>query len=214
MQPIIPISRKDPFERSRVALRAQVRRFSGLLYIERGTRCRFISRNGNTLTRFDALCQAVAAELDVDSVILDGEVIAADESGRPLFSTSCALLGSPPMWPSTFSGSMVLICAPCPSASAGGACMGCYPRDHRSSPKRCRFEAGTRALRAHAGERSGGYCREAARRFLRPARQVVQNQEPELFAERGERGLIQQAAAGEMKDNQSERPLPLSPYAF
>jgi ATP-dependent DNA ligase len=41
--------------------------------------------NGNTLTRFDALARAVAAELEVTEAIFDGEVIATDESGRPLF---------------------------------------------------------------------------------------------------------------------------------
>ncbi len=37
------------------------------------------------MTRFDALSEQVAATLDVDDVIMDGEVIAADETGRPQF---------------------------------------------------------------------------------------------------------------------------------
>jgi hypothetical protein len=35
--------------------------FRALLYLEQGSG-RFVSRNGNTLSRFDALSQAVAAE--------------------------------------------------------------------------------------------------------------------------------------------------------
>jgi bifunctional non-homologous end joining protein LigD len=85
VQPIIPISRKDPFDDPEWLFDLKYDGFRALLYIEQGIRCRFVSRNGNILSRFDALCQAVSAALDIDSVILDGEVIAADESGRPLF---------------------------------------------------------------------------------------------------------------------------------
>jgi bifunctional non-homologous end joining protein LigD len=85
VEPIIPISRKEPFDDPEWLFDLKYDGFRALLYFEQGTRCRFVSRNDNTLSRFDALCQAVAAELDVESVILDGEVIAADETGRPLF---------------------------------------------------------------------------------------------------------------------------------
>src|SRR5215471_296804 len=47
--------------------------------------CRFISRNGNHLSRFDALGDQLATLLDVDDAILDGEMIATDDSGRPQF---------------------------------------------------------------------------------------------------------------------------------
>jgi bifunctional non-homologous end joining protein LigD len=85
VQPIIPIPRKEPFDDPEWLFDFKYDGFRALLYFEQGMRCRFVSRNDNTLSRFDALCQAVAAELDVDSVILDGEVIATDETGRPLF---------------------------------------------------------------------------------------------------------------------------------
>ena len=58
--------------------------FRGLCYLERG-RCRFISRNGNVLSRFEALGEQVAPMLEVDEAIIDGEVIVADETGRPQF---------------------------------------------------------------------------------------------------------------------------------
>jgi bifunctional non-homologous end joining protein LigD len=61
-----------------------IRSRRALCYIEQG-RCRFISRNGNSLGRFDDLCEQVASDLEVDEAILDGELIAADETGRPQF---------------------------------------------------------------------------------------------------------------------------------
>ena len=57
--------------------------FRGLCYIKEG-RCRFVSRNGNPLSRFDRGMQ-VAAELDGLDAAIDGEVTAADETGRPQF---------------------------------------------------------------------------------------------------------------------------------
>jgi bifunctional non-homologous end joining protein LigD len=85
VQPIIPISKKEPFEDPDWLFEFKYDGFRALLYVEVGTHCRFVSRNGNTLTRFDELCKHVAAEFEADDAILDGEMIAADETGRPLF---------------------------------------------------------------------------------------------------------------------------------
>src|SRR5262245_48126122 len=58
--------------------------FRCLCYVERHCAW-FISRNGNRLARFDTLADQLAALLDLDEAILDGEVIAADATGRPQF---------------------------------------------------------------------------------------------------------------------------------
>jgi bifunctional non-homologous end joining protein LigD len=58
--------------------------FRGLCYLERG-RSRIISRHGNLMSRFARLGDQIAASLDVSDAILDGEVISADETGRPQF---------------------------------------------------------------------------------------------------------------------------------
>jgi bifunctional non-homologous end joining protein LigD len=84
VQPINPTRRREPFDDPNWLFDFKYDGFRGLFYIDRGGP-RFVSRNGNLLRRFDALCELVAAELDADDAILDGEVIAADETGRPQF---------------------------------------------------------------------------------------------------------------------------------
>jgi ATP-dependent DNA ligase len=62
--------------------------------------CRLISRNGNVMTRLAGLGDQLAASLDVDDEILDGEVIAADETGRPQFYDLLRHTRVPALWPS------------------------------------------------------------------------------------------------------------------
>jgi bifunctional non-homologous end joining protein LigD len=84
VQPIIPTLRAEPFDGPGWVFELKYDGFRGLCYVERG-HCRFISRNGNVLGRLDALSHQVAAEIEVDDAILDGEVIVADGTGRPQF---------------------------------------------------------------------------------------------------------------------------------
>ena len=84
VQPIIPTRRKEQFDHPDWLFDFKYDGYRGLCYLEQG-RCRFISRNGNVLSRFEALADQVAAVLDVDEALIDGEVIATDETGRPQF---------------------------------------------------------------------------------------------------------------------------------
>jgi bifunctional non-homologous end joining protein LigD len=84
VQPIIPTWRKEPFDDPEWLFDFKYDGFRGLCYLERG-RCRCLSRNGNVLTRFEALGDQVAALLQIDEAIIDGEVTAVDETGRPQF---------------------------------------------------------------------------------------------------------------------------------
>jgi bifunctional non-homologous end joining protein LigD len=83
-QPIRPTWRNDPFDDPDWLFDVKYDGFRALCYIDQG-RNSLISRNNNVMTRFDALAGQVAAMLGVDDAILDGEVIAADETGRPQF---------------------------------------------------------------------------------------------------------------------------------
>jgi bifunctional non-homologous end joining protein LigD len=84
MQPIIPIGRKAPFDDPDWLFDLKYDGFRGLCHLERG-RCWFMSRNSNVLSRLNELCAQVAAEIGVDDAVLDGEVIVANRTGRPVF---------------------------------------------------------------------------------------------------------------------------------
>src|ERR1700730_13434168 len=92
IQPMDPNRRKEPCDHPEWLFEVKYDGFRAVCYVENG-RCGFVSRRGNVFTRFDALCEQVASalchdvvsELGVDEAILDGEVIAADETGRPQF---------------------------------------------------------------------------------------------------------------------------------
>jgi bifunctional non-homologous end joining protein LigD len=60
--------------------------YRALAYV-RGGECELVSRNGNPLTdRFPAVAKAVPRALKTPSAVLDGEVCALDDEGRPSFS--------------------------------------------------------------------------------------------------------------------------------
>ena len=84
VEPLVPVRRREPFDHPQWLFDVKYDGFRALCHVERG-RGHFMSRNGNGFRRFDALSTQVATELGVDEAVLDGELIAADETGRPRF---------------------------------------------------------------------------------------------------------------------------------
>src|SRR5690348_13933656 len=84
IQPIRPTWRKDPFDDADWLFEVKYDGFRALCYLE-PRRSRLISRNGNIFDRLDSLAGRLEAAVDVDDAVIDGEVIVADETGRPQF---------------------------------------------------------------------------------------------------------------------------------
>lgn len=85
IEPIIARVRQKPFDDPRYQFEVKYDGYRGIVYFERDHGCRILSRSGKTLTQFQPLCEAIAAELGVQNAIFDGEVIAQDPTGRPVF---------------------------------------------------------------------------------------------------------------------------------
>ena len=84
IQLIVPVRRPEPFDDPDWLFDLKYDGFRALAYLERG-RSWLISRNGNPMVRFAVLGDQLAASFDVADAILDGEIIAADATGRPRF---------------------------------------------------------------------------------------------------------------------------------
>jgi hypothetical protein len=166
VQPIIPTRRKEPFDNPDWLFDFKYDGFRGLCYLEQG-RCRVISRNGNLLNRFEALGDQMAAVLDVDEAIIDGEVIMVDGTGRPQFYERA------------------------PPAAAGHSAEGIADRLRGAIRHRPR----TRTLRADVHEQPRRDRRETPGRSVRHARPVAKDQEPGLFAEGRQGRAVQWATA-------------------
>ena len=112
VQPIIPTRRKEPFDDPDWLFDCKYDGFRAVCYVEQG-RGRFVSRNGNLMGRFDELGDQLAALLDLDEAILDGEVIAADATGRPQFYDLLRGAQAPAYVALTFCGPMAGTCERC-----------------------------------------------------------------------------------------------------
>jgi bifunctional non-homologous end joining protein LigD len=93
VEPIIPVLYPTPFDGPEWLFEPKYDGFRGLLYLS-GRECRFRTKRGNHLRRFDQLCYWVRDELGTRDVILDGEVVALDEYGRQDFRLLMARQGN------------------------------------------------------------------------------------------------------------------------
>jgi bifunctional non-homologous end joining protein LigD len=84
VEPIIPVLYPQPFDGPEWLSEPKYDGFRGLFYLS-GRVCRFRSKRGNHLRRFDQLCYWVREELGTREVILDGEIVSLDEQGRQDF---------------------------------------------------------------------------------------------------------------------------------
>jgi bifunctional non-homologous end joining protein LigD len=68
--------------------------FRSLVRIERGV-CELISRNRNEFKSFPILNDAVAREIKAESMVLDGEIVSLDASGKSQFRDLLFRRGEP-----------------------------------------------------------------------------------------------------------------------
>jgi bifunctional non-homologous end joining protein LigD len=82
--PIAPVSRADPFDDPDWLFEPKYDGFRGLVYTS-VLGCEIRSRRDIRFDRFGELCSRVAEVLGTREVILDGEVVALDRKGKPVF---------------------------------------------------------------------------------------------------------------------------------
>ncbi|MBX3021895.1 MAG: hypothetical protein KF799_09490 [Bdellovibrionales bacterium] len=85
IKPLALRTRQAPFDDPHYQFELKYDGYRGVGYFEQD-RCRFVSRNDKILAQFQQLCEAIASELKVENAIFDGEIIAYDATGRPIFN--------------------------------------------------------------------------------------------------------------------------------
>jgi len=84
VDPVRLVSRDEPFDDPDWVFEPKYDGFRGLLYATR-LGCEIRSRRDFRFDRFHELCDRIAGVLGGREVILDGEVVALDRQGRPVF---------------------------------------------------------------------------------------------------------------------------------
>jgi len=92
----IPLSRKPlPFDHPEWIFELKYDGFRSLAIIEHG-RCQLISRNGHPFASFSALAESISDSLTNRRAIIDGEICSLDRRGRPQFKNLLFHRGNPP----------------------------------------------------------------------------------------------------------------------
>ncbi|HEY9014096.1 MAG TPA: hypothetical protein VIM84_03415 [Gemmatimonadales bacterium] len=81
IEPVVPASRRDPFNDPAWLFEPKYDGFRGIFYYNRQG-CSLYSKRGNRMTRFEGLAHQIGLELGRRNVILDGEIVALDDEGR------------------------------------------------------------------------------------------------------------------------------------
>ena len=76
--PIIPTARREPFDGPEWTFELK---YDGFRAIADTVNGRMLSKRGNRMHRFEALLGLLPADF-----VLDGEIVALDEAGRPVFA--------------------------------------------------------------------------------------------------------------------------------
>jgi bifunctional non-homologous end joining protein LigD len=91
----MPLKRhREPFSHPDWLFELKHDGFRALAFVENG-RCRLVSRNGNEFHIFTTLTSALPKELKAEAVVLDGEIVCLDESGRSQFNELLFHRGEP-----------------------------------------------------------------------------------------------------------------------
>src|SRR5205085_8010516 len=85
IQPMLATLVEEPFDDDQWIYEIKWDGYRAITYIKNG-RARLVSRNQNELTAEFPEIAATAGQVPVETAILDGEVAALDEEGRPSFS--------------------------------------------------------------------------------------------------------------------------------
>jgi len=85
IEPLAPRKIAAPVDHPGVVWELKHDGFRALLYVER-RRGRFISRTGREMPRFQWLADQLAVGLQLETVVLDGELVCLDSEGRSQFN--------------------------------------------------------------------------------------------------------------------------------